>query len=47
MLQIKFWQHAATSDVDIVVKVEGSSSPPVTYPGHSPVLEAASPAWKV
>jgi hypothetical protein len=42
-----FWQHAATSDVDIVLRVAGESSASATYPGHSPVLEAASPAWKV
>jgi hypothetical protein len=42
-----FWQHAATSDVDIVIKVAGSSSAAATYLGHSPVLNAATPAWKV
>jgi hypothetical protein len=42
-----FWQHAVTSDVDIVIKVAGDSSTPATFPGHSPVLRAASPAWKV
>jgi hypothetical protein len=42
------WGHWPTSDVAIAVKITGSlSSAVATYPGHSPILEATSPAWKV